>query len=244
MTIWEYLLLFLSVMIGGGVGLFLNYRNDNILRHLLSFSGAYILGITVLHMMPGVFSRETPQTSLWILAGFFVQLLLEQLSKGVEHGHIHAHSGAKFGFAFQIMVGLSLHAFLEGLPLSNHELIHPASHNHNQEVNHLLFGIILHKAPAAFALAVLLLQSGFSKSFIIGSTIIFALMSPLGAFSASLFDPNLVIFNNLIALVVGSFLHISTTILFEADDRNQHRISWQKMLVIVAGIGASLLTMH
>ncbi len=244
MTFWEYLLLFLSVLIGGGIGLFLNYRNDNFLRLLLSFSGAYILGITVLHMMPGVFSRETPQTSLWILAGFFVQLLLEQLSKGVEHGHIHAHKGAKFGFAFQIMIGLSLHAFLEGLPLSNHDLIHPPSHNHSEEVNHLLFGIILHKAPAAFALAVLLLQSGFSKIFIIISTILFALMSPLGAFSASLFDPNLELLNHLIALVVGSFLHISTTILFEADDRNHHRISWKKMLVIIAGIGASLLTMH
>lgn len=243
MSIWEYLLLFLSVVLGGGVAFMLRAYEKRALGLVLSFSGSYLLGITVLHLMPGVFSHSETSFGIWVLVGFFIQLLLEQLSRGVEHGHVHAHQHASAGFAIQVMLGLCLHAFLEGLPLSNYPEFHAHHHEVSHSHNHLLYGIVLHKAPAAFALVILLLLSKYSKKTVIIALVIFASMSPLGALITEQIQFSEQLLTSLIAVVIGSFLHISTTILFEADDTHQHKISWRKMAVIVLGTGIALLTL-
>lgn len=243
MELWQYIILFGSVICGGWIAFSVQQYNKQFLKLVLSFSGAYILGITVLHLMPSVFYNYKTSISLWILGGFFVQLILDQFSQGVEHGHIHAHRHSSTGFAIQIMLGLSLHAFLEGMPLSSYvDLPHAEVHGHHHGHNHLFYGIVLHKLPAAFALVFLLLSSNFKKSTAWICLIIFAIMSPLGALVSSFLAMNADVSNAIMALVIGSFLHISTTILFETDDTQHHSISWKKLLTIVTGIGLSLLT--
>ncbi len=244
MSFWGYLVLFFTVILGGTVALYLRQYSRTALQLSLSFSGAYILGITILHLMPGVFSDSHDHTiGLWVILGFLIQLALEQLSIGVEHGHVHVHQQASVSFAVQIMIGLCLHAFIEGLPLSSYPELHQMQHGNDHDHNHLLIGIILHKAPAAFALVVLLVLSGFRRSFVIFCLIVFAAMSPLGALVSTLLPAKLEILKALTAIVIGSFLHISTTILFESDVTREHKISWRKMLVILAGIGTALLTL-
>lgn len=241
MNAWQYALLFLSVLLGGGAGLFLRRNEPVLLRLLLSFGGAYILGIAALHLLPGVFAAGHPSAGLWLLLGFFIQMLLEQFSRGVEHGHIHTHSHAPTNYGLQILLGLCLHAFIEGMPLSGYTAFQEAT-GHVHEANHLLYSILIHNPPASFALVVLLVQSHFSRRFIIGSLLLFSAMSPLGALVAQRFILDPLALNRIMAVVVGSFLHISTTILFEGDDR-QHHISWRKMLAIAAGSGIALLTL-
>ena len=245
----EYLLLFFCVILGGGIAFYVRQQNRSALQWVLSFSGAYILGISVLHLMPAVFTSSLAQPGLWILIGFFIQLLLEQLSQGVEHGHIHAPHHARSSFALQLMLGLCIHAFMEGLPLGNYEAFQ--SHQHHGEAHnswHLLIGIILHKAPAAFALVSLLLIAGFNKNKVLFFLILFALMSPLGAGLSAwlgtagvLTEQSIAIF---VAIVIGSFLHIATTIIFEMDSSHHHRISIQKLVAILAGLGMAIGTMH
>jgi zinc transporter ZupT len=193
--------------------------------------------------MPGVFQELGARAGLWLLGGFFIQLLLEVLSQGVEHGHIHAHERAGLGFAVQIMVGLCLHAYLEGAPLSGYHDFYAQHHAEEARVNHLLFGIILHKAPAAFALVALLLRSGFRYQITAICLLVFASMSPLGALTGEQLHLSPAMLNSLIALVIGSFLHIATTILFEAENQRTHQISWWKLLVIGAGILLAVSTL-
>ena len=92
---WQYLTLFLSVIGGGGLAFYIRKNTQALLKSVLSFSGAYILGISVLHLMPTVFTNQIENIGLWILGGFFIQLVLEQFSGGVEHGHVHAPQHAK-----------------------------------------------------------------------------------------------------------------------------------------------------
>ena len=242
MAAWEYTLLFTSVLLGGLTAYFIRRHYPARLALLLSFSGAYILGIAALHLLPAAFSQSGRHPGLWLLLGFFIQLLLEQFSRGVEHGHVHAHRHASTGFGVQILIGLCLHSFIEGMPLSGYSYMH----DHGQSagtVNHLLFGIILHKVPAAFALVILLIQSGFRRSFILSSLLLFAAMSPLGAWLAEQWIQDEEALTNIMAVVIGSFLHISTTILFEADSTHQHTISWRKLLSIILGFGIAILTL-
>ncbi len=246
MEIWEYSILFLSVIIGGGLAFFTKKYNPNVLQMILSFVGAYVLGITVMHLLPGVYYEADHSIGLWILGGFFIQIILELFSGGVEHGHIHPMHEPKARFAIQILIGLCVHAFIEGMPLENYEEFHGKvlGHDHNHE--HLLYGILLHKAPAAFVLIMLLTLSKFKKSFIVGALIIFGLMSPLGAFSAGvLVDSGILNPGStkiLLAIVVGSFLHISTTILFETESKGHHHISFKKIIMILIGLILALFT--
>lgn len=242
MTAWEYTLLFTSVLMGGLTAYIIRRHYPALLALLLSFSGAYILGIAALHLLPVAFSQGNRNPGLWLLLGFFVQILLEQLSRGVEHGHVHAHPNASPGFGVQILIGLCLHSFIEGMPLSSYAHLH-GSDPSASTVNHLLFGIILHKVPAAFALVILLIQSGFSRTVILSSLLLFAAMSPLGAWLAEQWIKDDRALSIIMAVVIGSFLHISTTILFEADSTHQHTISWRKLLSILLGFGIAILTL-
>lgn len=246
MEYWEYIILFLSVVIGGGIAFFVKNYKQSILQMLLSFVGAYVLGITVLHLLPGVYSGHDHFIGLWVLGGFFIQILLDLLSGGVEHGHIHPTHEPKTSLAIQILLGLCVHAFIEGMPLESYDSFNQDTFGHDHNHEHFLYGIILHKIPAAFVLVSLLLLSKFKKSFVIIALIVFGLMSPLGAFSTGLLIDNGVLQPSstkiLLAIVVGAFLHISTTILFETESKGHHHISFKKILMILLGVALALLT--
>lgn len=80
------------------------------------------------------------------------------------------------------------------------------------------------------------------KKKMISLLILFACMSPLGFYMGNKIE----ILNNyneeIMAIVVGVFLYISTTILFESSDH--HKLNLQKIIVIISAIGIVLITSH
>lgn len=228
-------ILFISASIAGISVFFIKRDNTNYLKLILSFSGAYLFAITVLHLIPHAYNDgNTPVEiiGLYILAGFIFQLLLEQFSQGIEHGHIH-HD--KAGFPLGIMVSLCLHAFLEGMPLvSEHQ-------------SQLVFGIAVHHIPAAFALGSLLLNTKLQKNSIFILLVVFASMTPLGYLTSSYLSKSEIgnlaqHFDKIMAVVIGIFLHISTTILFESGSADHHQFNKKKMAAVFVGIALSLTT--
>jgi zinc and cadmium transporter len=231
-----YLFLFLSVIVSGLSVLFVNISGKN-LKLLLSFSGAFLFAISMLHLIPEIYSSGTANIGVYILIGFFAQILLEFFSEGIEHGHIHIHKHdhAHSAFPYAMMIGLSIHSFLEGMPLAN-----GTTSSHNS----LLTGIILHNIPIAVALMTMLLQSHISKQQAIMWLVVFALITPLGSFTSYAIGQNMigglsVYFDRIMAVVVGIFLHISTTILFESSEN--HRFNLIKFVVILLGASLAFL---
>jgi len=231
------LILFATSFASGISVLFVKRDNTRTLKLILSFSGAYLFSITVLHLMPHVYHTHDTAgepIGLYVLAGFLFQLLLEQFSQGIEHGHIHHLHGAKAAYPFGIMISLCVHALLEGMPLASH-------HQHE-----LLFGIALHHIPAAFALGSLLVNASASRPVVISSLAVFAAMTPVGyLLSKSIHSSgigNLEIYSDrIMAVVIGIFLHISTTILFESGPADHHRLNRGKLLAVAMGIALSLV---
>ena len=229
-------ILFISAFIAGLAVFFVKRDNTNYLKLILSFSGAYLFSITVLHLIPHAYSdgNTSPEIiGLYILGGFIFQLLLEQFSQGIEHGHIHHHENS--GFPLGIMVSLCLHAFLEGMPLV-------AGHQ-----SQLVFGIAIHHIPAAFALGSLLLNTRLTKNSIIILLLIFAAMTPLGYLTSSFLSNGEISnisqhFDKIMAVVIGIFLHISTTILFESGSADHHKFNKKKMAAVFLGTALSLTT--
>lgn len=232
MEIWKYVILIGVVLLGGTGGIFFGASRKVFLPIALSFTGAYILGITVMSLLPAVYMGASAKIGIWMLVGFLLQISFEFLSKGVEHGHIHSHHHDKqLVYVYQVLIGLSLHAFLEGLPISGFEEM-----GHHHEEN-LFWAIILHKAPAAFALSILLVTNGISRVRAVIVLMLFAMMSPFGAWLGSQWQADVHVMRIFLAILIGAFFHISTLILFENDKDagHHHRFSMIKILTILFG---------
>lgn len=237
-----YLLLFLIVILSGLSVFLLKNANPKKIKLLLSFSGAYLLSVSLLHLVPEIY-RSSPDggfIGIYILLGFFIQILLEYFSKGIEHGHVHLHKNDnhKHAFPLAVVASLCIHSFLEGMPLAT--IV-----NKGDYFNQLLIGIILHNIPISIVLMSLLLQSSERKK-AFSWLVIFALMLPLGAavnyFLEDKFITRVLNYNEIIlAVVVGIFLHISTTILFESSEN--HRFNLYKFISILLGAGLAMVNL-
>ncbi|GJM59870.1 MULTISPECIES: ZIP family metal transporter [Persicobacter] len=240
--------LFFATLLAGLAQPWISKKFKPDFREILNFAGGYLFALTVVHQIPELFHFDAghdhslmDETLLGglILMGFFVQVILEKLSGGIEHGHFHASGGHGHQDKLSpwvLLIGLGIHSILEGAmlghgALSGHELSHGHYHGNN-----LLLGIMLHKLPAAFALTALLNHGKTMKNRTIVILLLFAAASPVGALMAhALGDASWVEDEHLrwiSALVTGSFLHISSTIFFENTGK-AHK-SWK-------GFGAMLL---
>src|SRR5687768_10634079 len=119
MKIWGIILLFSTAFLGGSAVFFFRKDMSRNLKLILSFSGAYLFAITVLHLIPELYEDGSRLTGVFVLLGFAFQIILEQFSEGIEHGHLHMHKHSAHSFPLGIMLSLCIHAFLEGMPLED-----------------------------------------------------------------------------------------------------------------------------
>tara|TARA_B100000900_G_C20593330_1_gene722397 strand:+ start:1108 stop:1809 length:702 start_codon:yes stop_codon:yes gene_type:complete len=224
-----YFVLIASVLIGVVLFQVLNDLRANSIKLLLAFSAAYLFAISVFHLLPKIYTGDGKIIGLFLLIGFILQIVLEFFSQGIEHGHGHGHLQNKT-VPISMLVSLAIHSFLEGMPLGG---IENYGHLDSDFEGSLLTGIALHKLPVTIVLMSLFTQAEFSKrkSFILIG--IFAIMAPLGTLSGNFVQEINYYHREIMAVVVGIFLHISTTILFESSEA--HKFNLQKLVVIVLG---------
>jgi zinc transporter ZupT len=136
-----------------------------------------------------------------------------------------------------VLFALGIHSLLEGGLLA-----HPRTVEHHHDSNTLLWGIVLHKAPEAFALMSVLLCELKSKTRAVIYLVLFAAASPAGLYLSNVLLTNEAMsprgFTLLFALVTGNFLHISTTIVFESS--LEHRFNARKMGVAIAAAAVAV----
>lgn len=225
-------ILVVSTLIGGfSFHLFPVLKKN--LRLPLIFAGSYLFAITIIHIIPELFSiSPNPSTvGLYVLIGFFLQQFLEYFSSGVEHGHFHSDKAVSVSGRSSIVIALIVHSLLEGSLLT-----HDSPFHEKHESYSLLLGIILHKMPAAFALMVTMHQLGRKAIYLLA---LFSLASPMGLVLGDIFmfseEALLIVF----AIVCGSFLHISTTIFVEASP--DHHFGLNKILISLLGATMAIL---
>jgi len=215
-----YLLPILGVLLSFVFVYFAKPKSKENFKLLLAFSGAFLLALTIFELLPSAYENLDAKTvGIFIMLGILLQIFLEFFSKGAEHGHVHIDS-EKSSFPWLLFISLSIHAFLEGFPIENHETI--------------VFGILIHKIPIALILSIFLLESKIKLPKAILFIILFALMTPLGSYISGISEYASQYYAPIMALVIGVFLHISTVILFESSEG--HRFNIQKLLVIMVGI--------
>ncbi len=227
----SYITLFTVGILSGSL-IFFQKGLKKYISALLSFSAAYLLSVSCLHLLPHLFEGASHDLGVYLLIGFFLQLVLDYFSGGIEHGHTHVNRKQIGQFPLLVFLSLCLHAFLEAFPLS---------HLSEQEGWSYLSGLSLHKAPIAFILASLLFAYRLPKIIIFIGILFFSLMAPMGVYFGSFISENSEIFKQLMAISVGIILHLSTTILFENNE--EHIIQWKKLFPMLGGALLALLTL-
>ncbi len=209
---------------------------------VLSFSGSFLFAITLAHLIPDVFEmahhighEQFGKIGLFMLLGFFIQKLLEYFSSGIEHGHIHHHTHIS---PVVILISLCLHSLLEGT------ILVPGAHVHHDHSGGVLWGVLLHHAPAAFVLYILFRDIKFSLPKRILYMSFFALSTPIGYLVSKYVLIHVSNYEHLFmilqAMVAGNFLHISTTLVLESNP--DHGINYKKIISVLIGTLLAILS--
>ena len=180
----SYILLILAVILGVTL-VFILKPSKKFVQLLLAFSGAYLLSVTILHLLPDVYieGNDYKSIGIYILIGIILQSVLESFSKGAEHGHVHIHGKISSKELFVIFIGLSIHSFIEGIPVNT---LQDLNHSHVTSFDSFswvyLTAILIHKLPIAAVLIIFLnsINSSFKRKIIF--LLLFAISSPSGAF--------------------------------------------------------------
>lgn len=227
-----YILPFASVVFGYIMALILKPTNRKSLKLLLSFSGSFLLSLTVMHLLPEVYESVLHEheghhhehgasgiIGIYIMAGIVFQIILEYFSKGAEHGHVHSHDHMH-KMPWLLFISLCLHALLEGMPVSHH--------------HDMAWGIAIHHLPIAVILTSFLANSGLSKTVVLLFMLAFAAMTPLGTLMSGQLAFIADYYSEISAIVVGILFHISSTIIFESSE--DHKFNLAKLLTIILGV--------
>lgn len=229
----QYIITFSAVIAGFLIALFLKPQKKKNIKLLLAFSGAFLLSLTVLHLLPELFQEghhhhhegeheHRLPVGVFIMIGILFQIVLEFFSKGAEHGHVHIHTDKNdelHHIPWLLFISLCLHALLEGFPI--------------QENSNLAYGIAVHHFPIAIILTLFFVNAKMEKKMIFGFMFAFALMTPLGTFLAEKMHFAQHYSKEISAVVVGILFHISSTIIFESNEG--HKFNLAKITMIVLG---------
>lgn len=259
------LALLLVSLVGGLILEILGFKAIINLPLILAFGGAYIMGLLFLHLIPETFTIQSYAVvaGLFVLFGFIVQILLEYISMGLEHGHVHLDGHCtghdhRRGLPIAAMVSLCLHALLESMPLAegdgmgDHVQMMGVEHVHiynDMAINSPLFlGLALHKLPVALVLMGLMKSTGTKVLTRWVMLCVFGLMPLVGMYSYDFLMHNTVEVSDaglfivaINGLVIGILLHVSTTVLFEAGEG--HRFNIKKLAVTLVGLVIAYLTL-
>ena len=218
------ILLILSVLVGVGLGKLIG-NNEKFAKRLLVLSAGFLIAICVTEVFPQVYEKHDPNIGIWIVAGVLLQMLLESLTKGFEHGHFHHHEENSI-LPWALTLGMFIHAFIEGIPLADETDI----------TSPYLLGIVFHNLPISFVLGSFLLKDKSSQVSSWAVILLFTLASPLGMYFGQYFTPSWQPY--ILAIVGGIFLHISSVIIFESS--KNHKMDWEKIILVMAGVGMAL----
>jgi len=257
-------LLFVALI--GGLALeILGDRAMNNLSIILAFGGAFIMGLLFLHLVPEAFSYSSI-AGTFVLIGFLVQILLEYLSKGLEHGHVHLNDLSNHKTSTMMpwaaIVSLCIHALLESMPLAEgasavdvaHQVrsmgsLHVHVHADTAIGSALFMGLALHKLPVALVLMGLIKSTGATKVTRWGLLTLFGVMPGLGMYIYDTIIHSGVAIPGGVStfmsathgLVIGILLHVSTTVIFESGEG--HAFNYNKLIATLLGLTIAYITL-
>lgn len=207
-------LLAAGATLGGGMLATLPGRlSPRRLSYIIAFGAGYILAAALVSLLPE--SLELlPSAPLWVLAGYALAHLFEHTF--TTHFHFGEETHTEHAIAPRVstsaLVGLSLHAFFDGVAISSGFLVTPS-------LGVLIaLAVVLHKVPEGVTISSLMLAAGRSRKGARQAAALLAGATLLGAVSMSILGEGLKGMG--LAVSCGIALYVAATDLM--PEINQH----------------------
>ena len=244
------LIFLLTTLVGGALFQVMGKRGINDMSHFMAFGGSFIIGMSFLHLLPEAFVA-TPNAGMFALLGFVIQIFLEFLSNGIEHGHHHPREHSDNCHEKPVLrripwlafLSLALHATLESMPVIDHGHVHGPLAMDMIDWS-LVSGLVLHKVPVAMVLMAMMVGEHVPRRWAWALLVVFGLCPSVGMLAFDRMFHNMVpsdatVFAGAMqGCVVGILMHIGTVVLFEAGEG--HHFHPGKLMAVLAGLGLSL----
>lgn len=202
-----------ATLVGGMAATLPGRLSHRRLSHIIAFGAGYILAAALVSLLPE--SLELIATApLWVLAGYALAHLFEHTFTSHFHfgEEIHHEHAIAPGVSTTALVGLSLHAFFDGVAISSGFLVTPA-------LGVLIaLAVVLHKVPEGVTISSLMLAAGRSRRSARQAALLLAAATLAGAALMSVLGEGLKGVG--LALSCGIALYVAATDLM--PEINQH----------------------
>lgn len=222
------------ILLGALVGALVVVFTERVTRLVtfLAFAAGVMLGAAFFHMLPEAFHSGGYPSFTLVPAGFVFLVVLERyfLSHTCEEP-LNCTEHAHHGLGLAAFVGLSVHTLIDGLALGSAV---------NEGVGLMAFiAIVSHKVPSSLSLASILKSEGKSTSVILGYSIIYGLMVPVGAglYFASNAALRIEKFSPwALAFSAGTFLYIAVSDLLPHVSRHGKERQGRNLVALFGGL--------
>ncbi|HTW61746.1 MAG TPA: ZIP family metal transporter [Terracidiphilus sp.] len=201
------------------------------LRYFVALGAAFLLSASLLEMMPESLHLHPQLGPVLIMAGYCVVHLVEHTINAHFHFGEETHRGefvtARTGYS--VLAGLSLHCLFDGVAIG-------AGFEISSWLGWLIFlAIFLHKGPAGFTMASVMLASGRSRAAAFYSTVVLAAATVAGVLMIEL-APGWVPYG--LPISAGVALYVGASDLIPEVNREP---GIRMALVFFAGVAAFLV---
>jgi zinc and cadmium transporter len=206
-----------AATLAGGVAATLPGRlSSRRLSHMIAFGAGYILAAALVSLLPESIEL-LPSAPLWVLAGYALAHLFEHTF--TSHFHFgeetHAEHAILPGVGTTALVGLSLHAFFDGVAITSGFLATPA-------LGVLIaLAVVLHKIPEGVTISSLMLAAGRTRGSARQAAGLLAVATLLGAACMSLLGASVRGIG--LAISCGIAIHVAATDLMPEINQRPER---------------------
>lgn len=197
--------------------------------HAVPFAAGVLLTLSLLDLLPeSIEALGIEVTFPFILLVMVVAFLLEQFIIHFHHHDEHKHQELESAIPL-VLVGDSLHNFLDGVAIAAAFLIEP------RLGLFVAIGTFLHELPQEIGDFGILLSAGWQKLKIIGFNLATALSTFVGAGLTLLFAQDQLV-SYLLAVAAGLFLYIAVVDLLPRIGGRAKDVSWHQSASFITGI--------
>jgi zinc transporter ZupT len=201
------------------------------LRYFVALGAAFLMSAALLEMMPESLRMSPRLGPILIMAGYCVVHLGEHTINAHFHFGEETHHGefVSMRTGYSVLGGLSLHSLFDGVAIG-------AGFAVSSWLGWLIFlAILLHKGPAGFTMASVMLASGHSRTVAFYSTVVLAVSTVVGVLLIALI-PGWVPYG--LPVSAGVALYVGASDLVPEVNREP---GIRMALVFFAGVGVFLL---
>jgi zinc transporter ZupT len=214
-------------LVGGAVVAVPRRIADRTLGLLMALGAGNLLGVSLIELIPESIAQLGSVAPLFILGGyllihFFEHVFAPHLHFGEE---THSESVVDTHVTSTALVGLGLHAFMDGVAIGSAFVTSPA-------LGVIVFAaIMLHKLPEGFTIASVMKAAGTTRRWALVASAVLAVATFLGVLAAASigsFAPFA------LALATGSVLYVGATDLMAEANKEEGILN---PLMVFIGIG-------